>query len=386
MSSELEITLIEHRGQLAALESEWDALLDCTDVASPFLTPGWQFAWLESYGSHHRPFVLVARQEGTLVGLWPLALRRRGPFRVLEPIGAGRSDWLDVPVRPERRQAVITAFLDYLAARRRAWDLIELRDVLAESPTIQALSSATRSAIRVHRDRRTVAPYLALKGTWEEFLASKRSKFKSNLKYYRRLAERDGHKLEIRRVPWTDAGDQVETLAAIELKSWKARDGNLKVSTAMGKQFYRGFCAYLARRGSLELWRADVDDVPIAFVLNIIFGNKVYHYNTSYDEASAALSPGLLLHSEAIADAYSRGLAEYDFLSGDEPYKERWCSDRRNIDHLVFSHTGAMSRAARAMLVQARWALRRSAAVTRVRQKLLAASRKMSRTKRGPTL
>jgi CelD/BcsL family acetyltransferase involved in cellulose biosynthesis len=385
MRSDVEVTCIEDRAQLAALEPEWDALLARTDVASPFLTPGWQAAWLDSYGAGHRLWVLAARHKGTLVGLWPLARRPHGPFRVLEPIGAGRSDWLDVPVVPDRRQDIVAAFLAYLEARRSDWDLLELRDVLADSSTIPAFTAGA-SGLRLRREPRTVAPYLSLDGSWEQFLGAKRPKFRSNLKYYRRLAERDGRKLDIRRVPWSADDSDAEVLATIERNSWKARDGNLKVSTPSGQEFYRRFCSYLSRRGSLELWRADIDSVPIAFVLNVVFGGKVYHYNTCYDEKFATLSPGLLLHSEAIADAFERRLTEYDFLSGDEPYKERWCSDRRAIDHLVLFHGGAMSRAAYGALVQVRWTARRSPTLTRARHALLAGVRKLARREPGPKL
>src|SRR3954471_561535 len=103
MALDLTVARLTQRAQLVELEADWEHLLGRTDVASPFLTPGWQLAWLDTYGNKHRPFVLTARRGTELVGLWPLATRRRGPFRVLEPIGAGRSDWLDVlAIGPER--------------------------------------------------------------------------------------------------------------------------------------------------------------------------------------------------------------------------------------------------------------------------------------------
>jgi len=380
MANNLTVTRIEQRAQLAEVEAEWDQLLERTDVASPFLTPGWQMAWLDTYGAEHQPFVLVARDAGTLVGLWPLARRARGPFRVLEPIGAGRSDWLDIPVVPERRADVLSAFLEYLGRHRRAWDLIEHRDVLVDSPSIAALESLCGDGgIRIRRQSRTVAPYLALTGTWEQFLDSKRGKFRSNLKYYRRLPERNGQKLTSGRVTWSDRTLTVDDLASIELRSWKARDGNLKVSTEAGRAFYRRFCDYLASRGSLEVWSAAIDGEPVAFILNIIFQGKCYHYNTCYDERFGNISPGVLLHAEAIANAYERDLTEYDFLSGDEPYKDRWCSHRRSIEHLTLFHSGAASLVAQGALVEARWALKRSTTLSRGRQRVLASARRILR-------
>jgi CelD/BcsL family acetyltransferase involved in cellulose biosynthesis len=380
MANNLTVTRIEHRAQLAEVEAEWDLLLKRTDVASPFVTPGWQMAWLDTYGVAHHPFVLVARDSGILIGLWPLARRRRGLFRVLEPIGAGRSDWLDIPVVPERRAEVLSAFVEHLGRCRRMWDVIEHRDVLVDSPSIAALESLCSSGkIRLRRQQRTIAPYLALAGTWEQFLDSKRGKFRSNLKYYRRLPERSGQRLTTGRMPWGADDVAVDDLAAIERRSWKVRDGNLKVSTQTGREFYRRFCRYFSGRGSLEVWSAAIDSVPVAFILNIIYQGKCYHYNTCYDEAFAHISPGVLLHAEAIADAFGRGLTEYDFLSGDEPYKQRWCSNRRGIEHLTLFHWGVASLAAQAALVEARWALRRSSTLTRGRQRVLSLARKILR-------
>jgi CelD/BcsL family acetyltransferase involved in cellulose biosynthesis len=321
----------------------------------------------------------VARSAGALVGVWPLARRRRGVFRVLEPIGAGRSDWLDVPVVPAHRNDVLAAFAGYLLRHRRSWDLVDHRDVLIDSPSLSAFAAVAGSGVSLRRDTRTIAPYLPLTGTWESFLGTKRPKFRSNLKYYRRLPARSGQQLTLRRLPWGAEDVTIDPLAEIERRSWKARDGNVKLATTTGREFYRRFCEYFASRGQLDLWIAEIDSVPVAFVLNIAYGGKIYHYNTCYDEKFGHISPGVLLHADAIADAYSRGLAEYDFLSGDEPYKARWCSERRSIDHVVLFHRGVASRAAEALLVEARWALRRSEVLIKARQRVLATARRLLR-------
>ena len=241
MPSGLTVTRIGQRPQLAQMERDWDEFFDPSEVASPFLIPGWQLSWLDTYGVKHRPFVLAAHLAGELVGLWPLALRRRGPFKVLDPIGAGPSDWLDILVRSNYREAVLSLFLRYLSENRSAWDLIEHRDVLADSPNIPVLESLCRAeSLHMRRQPRTISPYLKINSTWEQFLSSKRAKFRSNLKYYRRLPERNGQRLTIDRLPWGPDDKTVDTLAAVELRSWKAHDGNLKVTTRVGRDFYRG--------------------------------------------------------------------------------------------------------------------------------------------------
>jgi len=380
MGPELTITRLQQRAELVQLEEDWERLLGRTDVASPFLTPGWQLAWLDTYGVAHRLFVLTARRGQELVGLWPLIARRRGTFRVLEPIGAGRSDWLDVLAVDENREEVLSAFVRYLVESRSEWDLIEHRDVLSESPTIRVMETLCVSeGVHLRRQPRTVAPYLAIIGRWEQFLDAKRAKFRSNLKYYRRLAERDGRHLDICQRPWTDGAEAMDRLADIERKSWKARAGNLKISTPLGREFYRRFCHYFAGRGQLDLWYAELDASPVAFLINIIYAGKCYHYNTCYEERYAYISPGLLLHAEAIGDAFARELREYDFLSGDEAYKDRWSSHRREIQHLAFYNDRPTSLGAFLVLVWARWTFRRSQILRRGRARLLSATRKLLR-------
>jgi CelD/BcsL family acetyltransferase involved in cellulose biosynthesis len=376
----LTVACLESRADLDRLESEWDTLLAASDVASPFLTPGWHRAWLDSYGRGRRLWVLAARRGPSLVGLWPLTIIRRGIFNVLLPVGAGRSDWLDVITSASHRREVLRCFLQYLIEHRRAWDLLECRDVLDTSPSIEAFESLCGMlGLHAHREVRTVAPQLHLAANWDSFLATKRPKFRSNLKYERRVAERECPKFAITLHRWQSVDDVVDRLAEVELHSWKARFGNLKISTSAGREFYRCFCRYFADRGELDLWRADYEGGLIAFLVNIRHGGKIYHYNTCFDERHGRLSPGMLLHSEAIQDAFRRRLSEYDFLSGDEPYKDRWCTSKRAIHHLAFHNGRLRSRAAFLGLVWARWAFRKSKTLRAGREKVLTLTRRLER-------
>jgi CelD/BcsL family acetyltransferase involved in cellulose biosynthesis len=380
MSIAIRVRRIEERRELAALQNEWAALLARSDVGSPFLTPGWQGAWLKSYGRTHQLWVLAAYRGEELRGLWPLARVRRGLHRVLEPIGAGRSDWLDVLTTAADRDAVFAAFVNHLLAARDDWDLIELCGVLGNSPSFTAFEAAARGQrLFVRHQPRTVSMQLPLAGGWTEFLRDKGIKFRSNLKYYQHRAERLHPAFRITRHEWRKGDRVVDDLADVELRSWKAREGNLKISTDVGREFYRRFCNYFAGRGELDLWRADGSGKLLAFLINVRHGGKVYHYNTCFDEAAAGISPGLLLHAQAIQDAFARGLSEYDFLSGDELYKKRWCPAQRTIEHLALYHDGPRSHIAFFQLVGARWQLRRSDSLRQARQQLITLARRMQR-------
>jgi CelD/BcsL family acetyltransferase involved in cellulose biosynthesis len=378
MEYEIVVRVFRSRAELERLVPEWEALLMKSDVGSPFLSPGWQFAWLETYGAGRDLFALEARVAGNLVGLWPLARRRCAPgFRVLEPVGAGRSDWLDVLVLPEHREAVLAAFLKELQRWRREWDLLELRDVLEDSPAIGALERlGTAAGLSVRRSIRTVAPYLAARGSWELYLSSKSANFRSSLK--RRIKKAAGP-VTIALLQAPDPRRLVRDFAEVERRSWKEQEGTRKLTTEVGREFYRRFCEYFSAKDWLRIWTASADGSMIAYLVNFEFAGKTYYYNGAYDERVSDLSPGTVLHAAAIEDTFRRQLAEYDFLSGDEGYKDRWATDRRHIHHIVVSSSRPVSVAARALLVDLRWAARRSKRLRAARARVLTLTRRISR-------
>jgi CelD/BcsL family acetyltransferase involved in cellulose biosynthesis len=60
----------------------------------------------------------------------------------------------------------------------------------------------------------------------------------------------------------------------------------------------------------------------VAAVLCFDNGSTVYLYNSGYDLRFSALSVGLLSKVLSIKDSIERGRRKYDFLKGDEKYKQ----------------------------------------------------------------
>jgi CelD/BcsL family acetyltransferase involved in cellulose biosynthesis len=77
------------------------------------------------------------------------------------------------------------------------------------------------------------------------------------------------------------------------------------------------------------MYRLFVGRDAIAAVYGLEVGNRFYYYQSGYDPAWSARSPGMVLVGRTIEDAYARGLTDYDFLRGTEPYKLDWAADRR---------------------------------------------------------
>ena len=68
----------------------------------------------------------------------------------------------------------------------------------------------------------------------------------------------------------------------------------------------------------------------MASVYGVVHKRKFLYYQSGYDPAWRSKSVGLVLLAHTVRDAFAEGLAEFDFLRGDEPYKydlggkDRW--------------------------------------------------------------
>ena len=67
----------------------------------------------------------------------------------------------------------------------------------------------------------------------------------------------------------------------------------------------------------------------IAFDYTIIFDGRAYLWLCCYDQSFHRLSPGRATLLDIIRFAFDQNLAEVDYMQGDEPYKSRWETGRR---------------------------------------------------------
>ena len=114
----------ELHDSLESILPEWEELFRSDPEATPFMSPEWARAWWPSWGSSSRPWTVVVRDSGRLVGLAPFILRRRGPLRILGRPGSHPSQ--DVLATSELRPAVAEAVVREIVKRRREWDLLAI--------------------------------------------------------------------------------------------------------------------------------------------------------------------------------------------------------------------------------------------------------------------
>jgi len=384
MPNDVIIEFVTSHDEFFRLENVWGNLLKKTDVDSPFLTHGWLRAWLTTYGTGSDILLLLAKFREEVVGILPFVITKRYGFRILELIGSYRSDWLDLPIMPQFRENALRAALSALLNEKIKWDIINFRDILEDSPLLYKLESITQDFPMLFRKKvRTEAPFLPINSTWEEYCKTRSNRFAQKLRNQKKKLYETLPAFRIEKVlNINDENSIIDSMESVEANSWKATSGNPKLTTRIGKEFYRRICKYFSDLGCLEIWTATSNDKMIAFALNFIYQNKYYDYNTTFDQRFHKLSPGTILNAEAVKSSFGSGAYEYDFLSGKEAYKDRWCDKSRKIYQVVLFKQSISSFLAFFVSIKVRWILKQYPVFVKLNEKFVLLKRRFIRNVR----
>jgi CelD/BcsL family acetyltransferase involved in cellulose biosynthesis len=342
--------LIDEINDLAGLASyrqAWASLLAETPGASFFQSLPWLEVYWKHFGQGQKLRVLVVLELDRPVGIVPLVVRT-------EPTKAGRIRFLTYPldywgsyygpIGPEPQKA-LQAALAHLRASRRDWDVLELRWVGHADDdgtfTARAMEAERLSACHTVFDQTAI---IRLDGTWEQYLASRAHKWRTNYRRWQRRLGELGQVTYLRYRPGGEAAgeddprwDLYEACLALAKKSWQ---GSSPDGTTLSHDSIRPFLTDVheaaARMGALDLNLLLLDDRPIAFAYNYYYRGYVYGLRVGYDAEAGRYGAGNVLYGRTIEDCFRRGDRIYDMGPGSLECKRHFQSEIRPIGR--YSH------------------------------------------------
>lgn len=317
------------------LQDEWNALVEHCATQVLFLRAEYQAAWWAGRGGGEWPqaelLVVTARDEaGALVGVAPLfhAANRDGRPALLLVGSIEISDYLDFIVGRAAAAEFCTGLLARLTeADVPAWEVLDLYNVPATSPTRAALAqAAAQCGWAAGEQLLQPVPVIHLPGDWETYLTTMvEKKERQEIKRKIRRAEGGDDK-----VSWYvvtgDAADgrnlTAEVDAFIEMMSHN-REKAAFLTPAMRDQM-RTLALAMGKAGWLRLAFLEVNGEKAAAYLLFDYANRLWIYNSALDPRFNALSPGWVLLGYLLYWAIENKRAAFDFLRGDEDYKFRF--------------------------------------------------------------
>jgi CelD/BcsL family acetyltransferase involved in cellulose biosynthesis len=330
---------------LPAAEAAWRAFerdADCTG----FQAFDWLNAWQRHVGTRRnaRPaIVLGERADGQPLFLLPLAVERCGGIRRLTFLGHDLCDY-NAPLLAEGFAACVgrgrfkTLWGEIAASLQQQPHLRHDAVELTKMP--ETVGRQHNPFLELKVEHNPSSAYLTRLGPdWDEFYREKRSSAtrRRDRTKRNRLAEHG----ELAFVSVQSPDEAARTLHALMRQKRKslARIGVGDIFDRPGqREFYLELATNPKLSGFVHVSRFDIGAHWTAINLGLAFRGCYYHVLASYTDGELArFGPGSLHLRELLRYAIARGLTEFDFTIGDEPYKREWSDRTLNL----FDHTAA---------------------------------------------
>ncbi len=337
--------------RLDGFEAQWDGLVDRAPLPTPFLR-SW---WLTGTAGRRRRFLLAVEGERLLGGL---ALDQRGGpgLEVIQMMGSGRLCPDHVDLVADRGAEVATIGLVREWFERPGGRLADLSGLPAGSLVQQALPGAVRVPL-------SVAPWVRLPDDAGTYFAGLSSQFRRNIR--RATARLTAEGAVHRSKRGGSVTGSLETLRTMHRSQWGSRSRFLS-------QYHRfaTACRLGAEADEVVVHELATDDTVICLVVTFEVAGRVSLYQSARLTDARWRSAMSVLLNAVISDACDRGLDEVDFLRGEEPYKDAFRPERRELFRLLAASGATGGTARRAVSAAAAGRRMAEASVRAWRRKL----------------
>lgn len=287
------------------LAAAWDQLAAEASEPNPFAE-----RWCLQSALHlldperHARLVMVRDgSDGPVIGIMPIAAAPHyGRLPLRHVTGwAHPNHFLGLPlVRAGFERLFWSILLSWCDAAPWARTLLHVPRLTEDGPLHRALVDVARvrggEAEIVHREERALlASDLSPAEYWDTAVRAK--KRKEHRRQANRLAEQGA--MRFRR--W-GAGEAIEpwidSFLDLEARGWKGRAGSALASHGDTEAWFRAIIAGAAEAGRLDMRALDLDERPLAMLINFRAPPGGFSFKTAFDEEYARFSPGVLLQQE----------------------------------------------------------------------------------------
>jgi CelD/BcsL family acetyltransferase involved in cellulose biosynthesis len=317
--------------EVAAISSEWNALLMSSACNRAFSSPEWFLAACKVIPSIS-PHVIVARRDTSIVGILSLAVKNNEEEAIFPtPL----SDYNDIIVSSDD-SSVAAGLLDYAISNPRGYHKIVLEGIRKDSNCARAVKLLLPTYNLEQELHKESCPYLFLPSTYDEYQATRSSNFRGSLKRKKKRAKENNiiiSQLEPNHFP---PHQIAENFLFLHL----SRIGYQSCFNAPNNQaFVKEVFPALFMKKKMQVFVLLIKEKILGIHLCMMGVNSLCFWNGGFSQEVECYAPGKLLMDAAIKSAYAMGLEEYDLLHGTESYKIKWANNIRYIGQVEFTCT-----------------------------------------------
>ncbi len=340
----MQVDVIDDMDGFLRLREQWDAIYAADPEAQFFLSWTWLSVWLRQLENGW--IVLAARSgagAGGYAGFFPLRLRTEfkaangALHNEINMAGNYAADYTGFICAPGTDDAVVNAFARHL--KRMRWTRLNFENLLMSPRRMSILmrhfaakNFVVREEARVNaRDGidNCVCPIARLPADWDAYLAGLSANTRQKARRVLRQLDNGGDLRVTLSGPQTYERD-IGVLLDFWATKWAPRKGSRMPGILGMNRRMLTRCAEVDALFLPVLWHGEK---PVGVLASFVDREKksLLFYMGGRDETFNTPPPGFLLHAYSLRHAVTNGIASYDFLRGNEPYKYSFGVEERRI-------------------------------------------------------
>jgi len=310
--------------RLEELSSDWQRLWECNPEAEIFQTFEWARAWWRSFGQHYALCSFIVHQGDQLVGIVPL-VQRDG---IIQFLGMPQADYGDILCRDDFAGEVLSAAFSTLLTSLEGWIECKLEHLAKDSRVLRHYGDLDRG-IKRHT-------HLQFSDHYPTIVIGERSGevFKPLLeKHHTRRRQnklRKAGRVEFRHIETrSEAKGHLDQFFRHHIRRQALIGRESSYALPQLRQFFRNLIDELEPASKLRFGVLELNGRPFAWDIGFQVNGKFLLYQHTFDLDASDFTPGEVLLWNLLEYARQNITREFDFGSGDEPYKNRFTNQAR---------------------------------------------------------
>ena len=350
--------------ELAGLRLTWQWLLGQTREATFFQSLDWLEVYWKYFGEGQRLRALVCYSDDQLVGIMPLVVRtERTLIGKLRTLTYPLDDWGSFygPIGPQPT-ATLFAGLRHVRQTRRDWDVLDLRWVNPRVDWDRTPRTLRTAGFQSHPQACVQVALIDARGGWDEYWASRTSRWRSNVHRSEKKMAADGdlayehyRPAGISQGEFDPRWDLYDACEHVASRSWQATADGTTLSDPLVRDFLRDVHRAAVRAGAADMHLLRLNGQPLAFAYNYVVNGYVSGLRAGYDASASCDGAGNVLLRRAIETSFRQGDHTYD-LGADIDAQRPWATSIvRSVRYSHFPPAAPRTQAIRLKRALQRW-------------------------------
>jgi CelD/BcsL family acetyltransferase involved in cellulose biosynthesis len=321
-----DIEVIRTYPSLENLAEEWSHLVETSPKRDVIHSHPWYSCWARHFAREADLCIPVVREAGTLVAALPLmrtTFSKGGlKVRIARSMTNRYSPYFDfISTAPGTRH--LPAVLDQ-AFRTSRTHMMLLDRVPASSAILEGIDEAChergyRYLVRGADGNR----FIHLRGTFDEYFNTLKSKFRKNLRAAERKAGERGPLALLKPRSQEELMQFLERGFNLEARSWKGEAGTAINQSEARKAFFFDLARGFHDRGWLRVWILTSAGEDIAFYLCVEDFDAIHAVIIAASPEHRGIGPGLLLTWKALEEVFAElDSGVWNFGGGSDRWKK----------------------------------------------------------------